>query len=94
MIVTWCSGLSLFPDAWTKAVTYEQFHRYWKEMCGYAPFKVPVASMAASRLASPEDKVKVWQLSPQGAALLRAKVERIDVTGCVLLHQDASEFLH
>ena len=29
VIVTWCSGLTLFPDAWTKAVTTEQFVRYW-----------------------------------------------------------------
>ena len=47
--MTWCSGLSLFPDMWTKAVTFEQFHRYWKEMCGYAKFTQPVASMAAPR---------------------------------------------
>ena len=81
---------------WTKAVTcFEQFHRYWKEMCGYAePFNQPVATMAASRLTSPKDKVRVWKLSPQGAALLRATVKRIDMTGYVLLHQDASEFLH
>ena len=92
--MTWCSGLSLFPDVWTKAVTYEQFHRYWKEMCGYEPFNQPIATMAASRLTSPRDKVRAWQLSPQGAALLRAPVKRIDMTGYVLLHQDASEFLH
>ena len=79
---------------WTKAVTYEQFHRYWKEMCGYEPFNPPVAAMAASRLMSPRDKVRAWRLSPQGAALLRAPVTRIDMTGYVLLHQDASEFLH
>ena len=79
---------------WTKAVTFEQFHRYWKEMCGYMKFTQPVAAMAATRLATPEEKVKVWKSNPQGAALLAAKVERIDVTGYVLLHLDASEFLH
>ena len=74
-------------------MTYEQFHRCWKEMCGYAPFNQPVATMAASRLTPSKDKVRVWQLSAQGAALLRATVKRIDVTSCFLLHQDASEFL-
>ena len=88
------AGLRLFPDMWTKAVTFEQFHRYWKEMCGYTKSTHPVAAMAATRLATPEEKVKVWKSNPQGAALLAAKVERIDVTGYVLLHQDASEFLH
>ena len=63
-------------------------------MCGYTKFTQPVAAMAATRLATPEEKVKVWKSNPQGAALLAAKVERIDVTGYVLLHQDASEFLH
>ena len=49
-----------------------------QEMCGYKPFNQPIATMAASRLTSPRDKVRAWQLSPQGAALLRAPVKRID----------------
>ena len=49
-MVTWCSGLSLFPDAWTKAVTAEQFVRYWHQMCGYTKFEQPKAAMG---LASP-----------------------------------------
>ena len=93
VIVTWCSGLSLFPDMWTKAVTFEQFHRYWKEMCGYAKFTQPVASLAGSILIPPEVKVHTWKQCAQGAALLSANVTRIDVTGHVLLFQDASEFL-
>ena len=86
--------LSLFPDMWTKAVTFEQFHRYWKEMCGYAKFTQPVASMAGSILVPPEVKIHTWKQCAQGAALLNANVARIDVTGHVLLFQDASEFLH
>ena len=45
VIVTWCSGLTLFPDAWTKAVTAEQFIRYWHQMCGYTKFEQPKAAM-------------------------------------------------
>ena len=65
---------------WTKAVTFEQFHRYWKEMCGYAKFTQPVASMAGSILIPPEVKIHTWKQCAQGAALLSANVTRIDVT--------------
>ena len=68
---------------WTKAVTFEQFHRYWKEMCGYAKFTQPVASMAGSILVPPEVKIHTWKQCAQGAALLSANVTRIDVSGHV-----------
>ena len=54
----------------------------------------PVASMAGSILIPPEVKIHTWKQCAQGAALLSANVTRIDVTGHVLLFQDASEFLH
>ena len=62
--------------------------------CGYAKFTQPVASMAGSILIPPEVKIHTWKQCAQGAALLSANVTRIDVTGHVLLFQDASEFLH
>ena len=52
------------------------------------------ASMAGSILIPPEVKIHTWKHYAQGAALLSANVTRIDVTGYVLLFQDASEFLH
>ena len=81
VVVTWCSGESLFPDMWTKAVTYEQFHRYWKEMCGYAKFVPPVAAMGGA-------------LRFMGAALLSASfnVHRVVMDMYALVHEDAIEW--
>ena len=67
----------------TKAVTYEQFHRYWKEMCGYAKFVPPVAAMGGA-------------LRFMGAALLSASfnVHRVDMEMYALIHEDAIEWQH